>query len=263
MSDVGIQGEKLPLGVGAILSQTFSIFASNFVKVMILGFAGTLLGFLISVAFLGFGTTTGTAEPDLTNPGGFWMGTLVSTLLSMVVYGLVTALLILLAYDAKRGKSNSIGTYIMVAVPAVIPIAILSIVVFILMAIGAFALLIGMLWVYAVFYVMAPAAVIERAGFGSLQRSAQLTKEYRWPIVGLFLIIMVITILIQFVTGFIGTALTSASPSVFGMASIAIVYSILGAIGYAIGGITIALVYARLREIKEGVEVDQIAKVFD
>ncbi|MEL7105696.1 MAG: hypothetical protein AAGM21_07235 [Pseudomonadota bacterium] len=263
MTNTDIQGSKQPLGVGSILSQTFSIFASNFVKVMALGFAGAFLGFIVNSLFLGFGVAVGTAEPDIANMGAFWVGTLFSTLIGMVIYGLVTALLVLLAYDAKRGKSNTLGTYFMVALPAVVPIALMMIVVTILASIGAIALLVGMFWVYAVFYVMAPAAVIERAGFGALGRSAQLTKEYRWPIVGLFIVMIIITLLVQVVAGFLVGLLATVATSVVGMAVVGVLFALLGAIGYAIAGIAIALVYARLREIKEGVAVDDIAKVFD
>lgn len=263
MANIDIQGSKQPLGVGAILSQTFSIFAANFVKVMVLGFAGAFLGVLVNSLFLGFGVAVGAAEPDITNMGSFWVGTVFSTLIGMMIYGLVTALLVLLAYDAKRGKSNSIGTYFMVALPAVIPIALMMVAVTIMASIGALALLVGMFWVYAVFYVMAPAAVIERAGFGALRRSAQLTKEYRWPIVGLFIVLIIITLLIQVVAGFFVTMLAGVASSVVGMGLVGALFALLGAVGYAIAGIAIALVYARLREIKEGVAVDEIAKVFD
>lgn len=263
MTDTSIQPPKQPLGVGGLLSETFSIFFGNFIKVMILGFAGAFLGFVVNSLTLGFGATVGTETPDMTDMGAFWTGTLVSSVVGMAIYGLVTALLILLAYDAKRGQSNSIGTYIMVALPVTIPIVLMSIVVFFLMMIGSFALVIGLLWVYAVFYVMAPAAVIERAGFGSLRRSAQLTKEYRWPIVGLIIVIGIITVVVQLIAGFIVGLLALAATSLIGMVLIGVLFSALVGFGYALAGIAIALVYARLREIKEGVEVDQIAKVFD
>ena len=39
--------------------------------------------------------------------------------------------------------------------------------------------------------------------------------------------------------------------------------ALLSGLGYGIMNISLALIYARLREIKEGVNVDQIASVFD
>lgn len=250
---------KQPLGVGSIISEAFSIFFSKFFKVLLLGAFGAILGVLINSLFLGFDAAVGLGDPELTDPTGVIVGSVLSIVINTMIYGLVTALLIQLAYDAKLGRTNSLGTYFSAALPAVIPIAVLSIVVFVLMMIGAFALLIGMLWVYAVFYVMAPVAVIERGGFGSLGRSAALTKEYRWPIVGLFIVVMILTMVVQVVATFLVGMLMAAG----GTAVATIGFALVSGITYALGGIAIALVYARLREIKEGVNVDHIAAVFD
>lgn len=263
MTDATVQGTKAPLGVGTILSETFSTLFGNFVKVIALGFVGALVGLLVNTAFLGFDVATGTGEPDILNPNTILIGTVFSTVINIAVYGLVTALLIQLAYDSKLGRSNSMGTYFKAALPAIVPIAVLSIVVAILSGIGAIALLIGALWVYAVFYVMAPVAVIERGGFGSLGRSANLTKEYRWPIVGLFVLLIIITVIIQMIGGFIVGLVAVGTAGGVGTAIAGLLFALIGSLGYSLGGIATALVYARLRDIKEGVAVDEIASVFD
>ena len=256
-----MQGTKPPLGVGAILSSSLSILFSNFVKVILLGFAGSVIGLLVNGLFLGFDAAMGVADPDFTTGAWAVFGFVFSTLLNIVIYGLVTALLIQLAYDAKLGRSNSLGTYFKVALPAIVPIAVLSIVIGILSALGAIALIVGALWVYAVFYVTAPVAVIERGGFGSMGRSAELTKEYRWPIVGLFLIVSILALVIQAVGGFVVAAVAGPSTAMIFVGGLLL--SLTSAFGYAIGGIATALTYARLREVKEGIDVDQIASVFD
>ena len=263
MTDTNLGTAKAPLGVGEIISSSFSILFSNFFKVLLLGFVGALIGLIVNSIFLGFGAATGTADPiDLANNFS-GVGYVISVLVNMAIYGLVTALLIQLAYDAKLGRSNSIGTYFKAALPAIIPITLLTVVVTLLMGIGAIALIIGALWVYAVFYVMAPVAVIERGGFGSLGRSAALTKEYRWPIVGLFVVMVIITMLIQFASTFVVGLMAALTASAVGIVIVAIFFALLSALGYVITGISSALVYARLREIKEGVDVDQIASVFE
>ncbi|MEM1065213.1 MAG: hypothetical protein AAGJ74_06905 [Pseudomonadota bacterium] len=264
MADISMTESKQSLGVGSILSESFSIFFSNFLKVLLLGAFGALLGVLINTMFLGFNAAVGVGDPNITDPSAIITGSVLSIVVNTMIYGLVTALLIQLAYDAKLGRSNSLGTYFNAAIPAVVPIAVLSIVVFVLMMIGAVALLIGMLWVYAVFYVMPPVAVIERGGFGSLGRSAALTKEYRWPIVGLFILIMILTMVVQVVATFlVGVLIAMGGASLAGPVLAAIAFAVISGISYAFGGIAIALVYARLREIKEGVNVDHIASVFD
>lgn len=259
MTETSAQAPNAPLGVGAIISGSFSIMSGNFVKVFLLGFIGAFLGFLVNLLFLGFGAATGTGNITGVSQSAAIIASLGSVVVNLVVYGLVTALLIQLAYDAKLGRSNSLGAYFRSALPAIVPITILSIAIGILSAIGVIALVIGSLWVYAVFYVTAPVVVIERGGFGSMGRSADLTKEYRWPIVGLSILVVLISIVLQFVAGLFVGVLAGIGGSIFAGIGIAMI----NGLAYAFGGIVIALVYARLREIKEGVDVDQIASVFE
>lgn len=263
MTDANIQGAKAPLGVGDIISSSFSIIFGNFWKVFLLGFVGAFLGFIVNAIFLGFGVASGTGDINVTEPSGMAIGIIVSMVINMAVYGLVTALLIQLAYDAKLGRINSFGTYFKSAMPAIIPIMVLTIVVSILSGIGALALIIGAFWVFAVFYVMAPVAVIERGGWGSLSRSAALTKEYRWPIVGLFIVIVIISMILQLISGFLIGGLAVVVSGIVGQLIAGVGIAMITGLAYALGGIVTALVYARLREIKEGVDVDQIANVFE
>lgn len=264
MATASTDAPKIPLGVGSIISDSFSIMFGNFAKVLLLGFAGALISLLVSAAFLGFGLATGTADADAVFAANVGVvGWALPSLINMSIYGLVTALIIQLAYDAKLNRSNSVGTYFSAALPALFPIIVLSIVVSILTTLGAFALVIGALWIYAVFYVTAPVAVIERGGFGSMRRSAALTKEYRWSIAGLLVVVIVMAVVVQTVAGFIIGALAFASGGLIGQFVIAVSFAVVNGVAYAFGGIAAALTYARLREVKEGIAVDQIAAVFD
>ncbi|MEM7438877.1 MAG: hypothetical protein AAF393_04705 [Pseudomonadota bacterium] len=263
MTAISDPAQKPPLGVNGIVGESFSILFGNFINVMLLGFGGAFLGYLINGLMVGFEVAAGVDDgTGFVNAGP--VPIIASSLVNLAVYGLVTGMLVQLAYDAKLGRSNSFGTYFNSALPALIPIAVLSVVVAILMAVGMLALIVGGLWVYAVFYVVIPACVIERAGFGAMSRSVELTKEYRWPIVGLFIVVMIMSAIIQMVVAFIGgAAIATLASGGFGAILLGVFLSLITGLGYAYGGIAVALVYARLREIKEGVDVDQIASVFD
>ena len=264
MAEITANAPKAPLGVGGIISESFSILFGNFVKVAILGFLGAFLGFIVNALFLGLDAANGNIDPTTTlSPNALVIGMIASVLINMVMYGLITALLIQLAYDAKLGRSNSIGAYLTAAMPAVLPIAVLTIIISILSSIGAIALIIGALWVLAVFYATAPVAVIEKGGFKSMGRSAELTKEYRWPIVGLLVVVYLLMAVLQFIGGFAVGALLLANSGIVVQIMSGIGISLITGLAYAFAGIAAALVYARLREIKEGVDVDQIAAVFD
>ncbi len=258
MTDTTLTQPRESLGVGSIISESFSILFSKFIPVILIAFVPALIGLLASGLLVGFGAALGQETPQFDGPGSA-IGFVVVFAINMVVYAVTTALLVQLAYDAKLGRPAQIGRYLGPAFGTILPLVVLSLVVAVLFGIAAMFLLIPGLWVYAVFSVMAPAVVIERVGFGGLGRSARLTKEYRWPIIGAFLVLIICIIIINLVTGFV----IGLIQAVGGIAVSLVLYALLSAIGSGLGSILIALIYARLREIKEGISVDQIAAVFD
>lgn len=264
MADVTAAGQKIPLGVGRIISDTFSILFGSFAKVLLISFGATFTGFLLNAMFVGFDVASGLAEPDLAQVGAFagWSATI---LVDIMTYALATALLVQVAYDAKLGRTNSFHTYFSYALPALFPIILMTWAAWFLASIGILAFLVGALWFIAVFYVIAPVAVIERSGFGAWSRSIALTREYRWPIVGLLFVLLILAMVIGATLTTVGVVAAAGLglEGVVGAIVLGVVMSLLAAISHAIGGIAVALTYARLREIKEGVDVDQIVAVFD
>lgn len=258
MTDTTFGQPKASLGVGEIISDSFSILFGKFFQVIIVAFVPSLIGYLISGLLNGFGVAIGLAEPQFTNPGA-GIAFALSLLVNMAIYSITTALLVQLAYDAKLGRPVQIGRYFGPALSTILPLTILSIIATILIGIGFAVLIVPGLWVYAVFSVVAPAIVIERAGFGGLGRSASLTKGYRWPIVGTLLLGLICMMIINLVTGFVIGIVVAIGGTILGV----ILFAALGAIGAGLLSILVALIYARLREIKEGVSIDQIASVFD
>ncbi|MHA7775939.1 hypothetical protein [Roseibium sp. M-1] len=260
MTDATLGQPKAPLGVGSIIGESFSILFGKFLQVIIIGFVPTLIGFLISGALNGFNVALGMEPQDFSGPGAV-VATILSFLINMVVYAVTTALLVQLAYDAKLSRPVQIGRYVGPAISAIVPLAIVTIIVTILVAIGFALLIVPGLWIYAVFAVIAPVIVIERAGFGAMGRSASLTKEYRWPIVGAIILAiilaMIINIVALFVVGLVATAGT------FGLVIGVILFAAISTLGAGYISILVALIYARLREVKEGVSVDQISSVFE
>ncbi|TYC70094.1 hypothetical protein FMN63_09310 [Stappia sp. BW2] len=260
MSDTTLGQPKASLGVGTLVGETFSILFKHFIQVVIVGFVPSLFGFLISGLLVGFGEALGIRQQDFSG-GGSIVANVLSVLVSMVVYSITTALLVQLAYDAKLSRPVRLGRYFGPALSTVVPLAILTIVVTILVGIGMAFLVIPGLWVYAVFAVMAPAVVIERAGFGGLSRSKYLTKEYRWPIAGALVLAIICASILNLVALFV-VGLIAAAGSI-GMVIGVVLFAAISTVGAGFLSILVALIYARLREIKEGVSVDQIAAVFD
>lgn len=261
MASLDVMDGDMPLGVGNIVSESFSIFFSKIGKVLALAFLPTLAGLVISGLLIGWGATLGYEEPAFVSGTGI-AGFLLSLLISMGFYGMTIALLVLLAYDAKQGRSRPIGEYFAPALRSSAAIVILAIVTGILAALGFMAFIIPGLWIYAVFAVVYPAVAIEGAGFKGMKRSAQLTKGYRWPIVGVLTIIGICTFVLNFAVGFGGGMIVGMVGEDL-MFVMLVVNAAIYAITYGLSGISVALIYARLREIKEGVSVSDLAAVFD
>ncbi|MGL4237355.1 hypothetical protein [Tabrizicola sp.] len=253
-----------PLGVGAVVSESFSILMRHFLPVVLLAFVPTLIGNLISVALIRQGVLGVTADPGNASVSAILVPTLLMIVVQLVVYGLATALLVQLAYDAKLERPLRLASYFGPAIAAIVPIAILGIAGGLVMAVGLMALVVPGLWIYAVFSMMSPAVVIEKVGFSGLGRSAELTKEYRWPVLGALILVGIIGAVINYVAQWIGGMLVISMGAGFGAVVVSIVLiSALAAIGLGLGSIAVALIYARLREIKEGASVRDIAAVFD
>jgi len=254
---------KPPLGFGKILSESFSLLFGNIVAIALAAFVPSALMILLSGMTLGFGVTFGTETVDpLSLPDNFWVLTMINTLISLAVYGIISALIVQIAYDAKLGRGTNFGKYFSTAIQTIVPNVVLVLVVSILAGLAMIALFVPGIWVYGVFAVVVPAVVVERAGFGALGRSAELTKEYRWPIIGTMIVIIIAAALLQFalvaLMGVIFVSLGLISTIIMTIL-MAIVYTVV----YGLVGITVSLIYARLREIKEGVGVDNLVAVFE
>lgn len=249
-------------GTGGIIADSFSIFFGNIVKVVMLGFLPALGGLVVTSLASGWGVALGTETDNFAEVSVAPF--ILSTIVSMGLWGLGVALLVQLAYDAKHGRSRPISQYFGPALRSAIPIAILSMIGAFVIGIGFLLLVVPGLWLYGALAVVVPAVVFDKVGFGGLGRSFNLTKGYRWPIVGVVIVILICTMLIDFAATFVAGIILKAlgSGEVIIVASTLLV-SLVYALIYGLSGISTALIYARLREIKEGTQISELAAVFD
>jgi len=143
----------------------------------------------------------------------------------------------------------SFGTIRVSAVPSVFP-AITFIVTFISLIAAVLALIVR--WFVAV-----PICVVERFGpWKSLKRSSQLTKGHRWRVLGILLLV--------YVTSLIIGQIIAVTTNALGGRLVAIFASLLwNTIWGAVFAILVVVTYYELRAAKEGVDIDQVAAVFD
>ena len=115
-------------------------------------------------------------------------------------------------------------------------------------------------FILTVYFVTTPACVVEERGpLGSMGRSMQLTKGHRWRIFGLELLLLALLVIASVFIGLFGMALRAVA----GPISAAIGDLVLNAIWMAYYGVTVAVTYHDLRVAKEGIDIEQIASVFD
>jgi len=257
MADITADG--MGFRVGRVLTQSFSVFFRNIVPFGLLALVVTSPTYLYQM-FAGVPDFT-----DLETMQGYSGASVVLAIVGFLLTYLVTAALVYGTLQDLRGEKVSVSDCFTQGLARMFPVTGVAIVTLIVMALAFVLLIVPGFIAITVLWVTIPVAVVERRGLGSLARSAELTKGYRWPILGLFLVTAVIIFGVAMLFGIAGAAimfggggLTEASYT-----GLLAVDWLAGAISAAFGAIVYAVSYHDLRIDKEGLDTNQIASVFD
>jgi len=239
-------------GVGDVIGRTVAIWLRNFVPFTVLA----TIVFSPLVVYVVYLIREGmTADRVQTYTIVMFYG---SSLLGFIATGGIT-------YGVVRqlqGEPASIGASIGVGLSRMLPVLGVGVMVGIIVGLGALLLLIPGLYWMCTYYVAVPVAVIERVGAGEcLGRSRTLTQGNLWRIFAVVLLFSLLGLAIviaidQFIVGEIETAAQQHRSMV-----IELVQTILFAGG--LGPVANAIIYYELRRAKEGVSLDELAKVFE
>lgn len=269
-------GPKVPLGISRLIADCFAMLFRKLPIVLVLSFWPSLLGVLMSGSLVGIRYTIGFEDVASGTASG---PILLSALVDILVYAVVTALLVRPVHDVKFNRPVRISRDLVPALKSVFPISLLILAQTLMVMLGVllalfipgsvlFGLigfvfiglfLIAVIWAYAAWSVMPAAVVVEGAGFQGLSRSVALTKGYRWPIVAVIAPVWICSALVVLATA----ALTGLVESIAGLSAAVVLFAVADAIGTSLVGIIVSILYIRLREIKEGIGVDRDAEVFD
>lgn len=165
------------------------------------------------------------------------------------------------AVQSLRGQPCNPMTSIRVTLRSLLPLAGSALGYALIVYLGLVALIVPGCIAMSALIAATPIVVCEnRSAVESLKRSAELTKGHRVEIFVSLLLISIVTSVVAFAIGWIvgaltGTARTTA-PSQFMIYYLATVVT-------SAGSVFAAVVYFALRRQKDGVEVDEIAKVFE
>lgn len=232
--------------VGAVLNKTSAILGRQTGKFVLLAFVPMIPILLVTLAALSSSTPPSSS--------GLAVGAILTGLLTFVLQILAQATSLYGAFQEMRQQPFTIGDSLRIGLARTIPVIGVGILVGLAMMLGFLLLVVPGVIIGCMLYVAIPACVIEKLGVtASMSRSVALTKGYRWQIFGLFLLVVVISVLGAFVLTMIGgTGLVGQLLS-FGWQ----------VVSTAFGAVLSAVIYHDLRMAKEGIDLDTLASVFD
>lgn len=239
-----------PLGAGALVSRSFGLLFRHFGVLFPLALAPGLALAALNQALLPVAPPDA-APAGLTAVGG--LGALVNVLVGFVWAGVMC----LAALDALLGKRHTLGQYLGQTLRHAAPVVALGVLLSLAVGLGLVLLIVPGLYLFARFLPLTPAVVFENAGWSGLGRAQGLTEGHRWPLVGASLLLGLALLVPAVVLSPIFLA-----PSTPWLAAL-LAEGVFSGLYVALIAVFTALVYLRLREIKEGASQAEIAAAID
>lgn len=253
--------------IGRVVERAFGAFAGNFVAFAVIAVIFVALP-TAAVAWVQreFLAAASGATPGLGmfgSPVG-WAESLGIQLFHLAMGAAAQAAIIYGVTTSLAGRKADLGEMLSKGLANWWPIVLISICVAVMSFLGYIALFVPGIMLAIRWMVSVPAQVMESRGvFASMGRSAELTKGHRWSIFGLLIVSVLILLAIELVVGLViapGVAFMRALNSGAFQLVAAPVLSLVITPLFAAG---VASLYFELRSTKEGVDVDQLASVFD
>lgn len=263
-----------------IFSEGFRIFRRNFARFFLIAAVARLplqifvFGFTMQIMVQAYGdAAAGHPSPGL----GLRMMmqnlrlSIAATIIGFLISMIVTGMLQYLAFQSIRGHHMGTGAAFAKVLRRLLPIIGVAIVSGIFCAIGTILLIVPGILVFIALCISLPACLIEGQGvFASLGRSRALTKGHRGQIFLVFLIFLAVFVAAAII---VGIAVTVATLILGGpivrhvpIQQLAIQHFlnfILSSAATALFGALVAAIYYRLRMLKDGIDINDIAGVFD
>jgi hypothetical protein len=194
----------------------------------------------------------------VTDPGTMFRNSsiaFVAGLVSFIFALLLQSALVRGTIEDLNGKRPSFGDCVQIAVRYLLPTLGIGVLVSLGAGIASLALLVPGIILWLGWSVAVPVLIQERLGvLGSMSRSRVLTKGNRWPLFGLFLILVIIAIVIQMAIGVVVV--------LFHGILAAVVAALVQTVVSMVASVASAVSYVELRQVKEGTSVDELAEIF-
>jgi hypothetical protein len=259
MTDTAIGSDRFEFG--RVVGRTFGLIGRNFVMFLVLA--------LIFVGIPQFALVCGQSyvfatRPDLTI--ALSLGALVVTMVTnFILQGALTRA----AVDDLTGMGARLGAALADGFAFFFPLFVVALLVSIGLMLGFILLIIPGIILAVRWAVAAPVVVVEREGpTRSIGRSAELTEDHRWAILGLSLLYLVFAYAVEIGAGLafrsfgVDSARGFVTLDTMGI-TFAAISAAIGALVTLVATVGTASLYFELRSVKDGIGFEDIAKVFD
>ncbi len=254
--------------IGAAIGHTFSVWWRHVIVFSLLTLAADLPILLVSLA-------SGAPVPGITAPNanpfdraamaaqaahplprGYWLAYAVTLLLFFVEAGAITHGVI----HHLAGKPVSLRAMVATGVRRLVPLLVVGLLCYLMIVLGVVLLVVPGLFLGCALSAAVPAVVVERPGvLGAIRRSFALTKGTRFAIFVAFLVVTAVMFTAMVFGSFVIPALTPTSARTAGVLLGFVVNVVCGTLMWVLPGV----LYQDLRVSKEGVDVVQLAAVFE
>ncbi len=255
----------MQFSAGSVFSRTIETTFKNFIPFLVLGLL--VQGPVIAINLLvdpvyrevQVSSLNPYAEGDLarvTATGTSRTTMFLLQVLDWVASGVLSAALAYAVFKSLQGSRVGIGDALAKGLRSIVPVAIASLVIAILVGIGFVLLIVPGVILACMYFVALPAIAVERvSALESLKRSAELTRGHRVSIFVLFLIFMLV--------GVGAYMLLFAVLSGLGLILGGLIALAAGAFIGLMMGVAQAVTYHDLRVMKEGVDTGALVAVFE
>lgn len=237
--------------IGRVLGESFGVLRRN---ALAFTAPALLYSLLPSVAV---GVMAAMSEDPATAEDVARLGNLPVSLLTIALQASVMAVIIL----ERRGRALTPQTALAAAGRPYLLLLLLNIVTVLGIGAGLLLLIVPGVFLACAWAAAAPALVAENKGvFDAMRRSWDLTRNNRWPIFLIFLILSVAVILTAVILGALLAIVggIGETPTI----SSAIVEAVASTVFIVISSAAAAVLYLELRALREGVGSESLAEVF-
>lgn len=260
--------------MGRVINRTFAAIKNNFANFFLASFI--IVGipiFFVSMIPVFIGLQGGLLEGDSINTGFLLSSLLVSfgSLAVILLAGMILQGVLIYGSVADfNGGKAGFGESMAIGIRYLFPLIVLGVLITLGMLIGFLLLVIPGVLIALGWFIAVPILIVEKKGIvDSISRSWELTKGYkRW----ILLFLIIITIFSFVISAILGTfILIAGDPTTVALEGGSINYYVLNAILTALGqvfaalinAVGVAAVYYEIRQLKEGIDAESLAAVFD